>query len=63
MKANEDKKEYIIPGLVMRSLKKYKIDVVTYISKYLDHDQQSTIGTNIAIPIYEEHLDLRGMEE
>lgn len=57
MKNNEEKEEYIIPELVMRSLKKYKIDGVAYISKNLDQDQDFQIGTNIAIPIYEEDLD------
>lgn len=47
----EDKKEYIIPELVMRSLKKYKIDGIAYLSKHLDHDLQMQIGVNIVLPI------------
>ncbi|MDE7201439.1 MAG: hypothetical protein K2O91_05905 [Lachnospiraceae bacterium] len=53
----EDKVEYVIPELVMRSLKKFGIDGVAYLSKHLEHDIQFQIGVNIAIPIYEEHLD------
>lgn len=57
MKKCEDKKEYIIPELVMRSLKKYGIDGVAYISKKLEHDLSMPIGINIAIPIYKEKLN------
>ncbi len=53
----EDKVEYIIPELVMRSLKRFGIDGVAYLSKHLEHDLQLQLGVNIAIPIYEEHLD------
>lgn len=55
--SHEDKVEYIIPELVMRSLKKFGIDGVAYLSKHVEHDLQLQIGVNIAIPIYEEHLD------
>ena len=55
--SHKDKVEYVIPELVMRSLKKFGIDGVAYLSKHLEHDLQLQIGVNIAIPIYEEHLN------
>ncbi len=55
--SHEDTVEYVIPELVMRSLKKFGIDGVAYLSKHLEHDLQLQIGVNIAIPIYKEHLN------
>lgn len=55
--SREDNVEYIMPELVMRSLKTFGIDGVAYLSKHVEHDLQLQIGVNIAIPIYEEHLD------
>ena len=41
----------------MRSLKKFEIDGVAYLSKHLEHDLQLQIGVNIVILIYKESLD------
>ena len=53
----EDKVEYIMPELVMRSLKKFEIDGVAYLSKHLEHDLQLQIGVNIVILIYKPVFD------
>lgn len=55
--SNDDKTEYIMPELVMRSLKKFNIDGIAYVSKHLEHDLQFQLGVNIVIPVYKEHLD------
>lgn len=53
---HENKEEYIIPELVMRSIKKLNIDGIAYISKNLNHDLEFQIGTNIVLPVYKENL-------
>jgi hypothetical protein len=57
VETKKDGEEYIIPELVMRSLKKLGIDGVAYLSKHLEYDLQMQIGINVVIPVYKEHLD------
>lgn len=54
---DENQDEYIIPELVMYSIKNFGIDGIAYISKNLEYDLQFQIGVNIVLPVYKEKLN------